>query len=222
MTIKNRGFGRKYFSSALLQGLPGAAKSSGFPVDAFDKAILLRLTTADWFAVTDRFADNQSDIEVAEERLSALDRKISEISEAAITSSSVSVVNLLTSLDRQRGEAQKHLNTLRSQNADKPDKSAISQLVDFATKVMKGNLTTEDREQLRGLMRRIIGHIDVEFERVGLSYICNASIVLTTGGVVKYVFGAERVESIRPRGQAHQIREKRLNKNPVYNLNMLV
>jgi DNA invertase Pin-like site-specific DNA recombinase len=118
ITSKNFGYGRKYVSSAVLENRKGAAKSSGFPLEIFDKAILIRLTTTDWFATPEAVSDTYADIEVAKDKLAILDKKIAEISEAAISTSSVSVVNLLTTLDHQRADAQKHLEMLMSQTPE--------------------------------------------------------------------------------------------------------
>jgi len=198
MQVNNKGNGRRYVSTAAIEGRTGAAKFCGFPVSAFEKAMLFRLSDPSMFVSSDsRAKDTAREIESLNGRIAEVDAKIEAANQALLNGSAsrtTSVVSVLTALDVKRAGLMNQLDEAKGQAAGGNRSEDARAAMELLRSALKGQLTNEQRVRIRAAFHTLINRIGCYFERDGRDYYAVTRVELKNGNVVDISFRAENVE----------------------------
>jgi DNA invertase Pin-like site-specific DNA recombinase len=216
MQIQDKGYGRRYVSSAALLGRKGASPYVGFPLDVFERAMLLQLHDL----ILPHLAKDTNDatrVQAAamEARITEIEKKIADTQALMLTDSSVetaSVVGLLAKLDQQRKRMNEELKTVRGELAARASldlNDARDRLAELVRYYRKGEatLSNDDRVEIRNVIRQVIDRIDSTFERYkGRDYFARNQVMLRNGSVLSIDFTAEFQDRMLRDAKGHPIK----------------
>ena len=226
LNIMNKGTGRRYVSAAAILGRKGASPYIGFPVDVMERAVLLQLHDLILPQLRkDDTTDKAMEIEALEARAAEIERKSEETQALLLGDTKVntaSVVAMLTKFDAARASLAEQIEALRGEMASRGAVDidvARERLAEVVAYFKKGTmlLTTDQRVELRNIIRLAIERIDAKVERMGQrNYYAALTIKLKDGNVVKFGALAEYVVQMQRNKLGHPMKSDATGKLPTF------
>lgn len=225
LQIQDKGYGRRYVSSAAILGRKGAAAFVGFPVSAFEKGMLLRLGDASMFAGAEDNSEEMHNAAAATEaQIAEVDGNIEKVNKSVADGGkySPSVVALLNRMDARQTELQATLKRQKEALATAGGGDSVEVMVGLITKTLDGTFTDDERVQLRNAVRHLVEKIICAFRRVGRNYLCSSVIYLRNGNQLDFAFRADYVDHMGRDAKGHPVKRNGGPKEPQYTLTMIV
>jgi hypothetical protein len=222
--------GRRYCSSAAIDGRKGASAAIMFPVRPFEQAMLLRLYNVDLFGEKKNDKpDFRQQIAAVQGQIGDVNEKIKEITTALLDGTggkSASVVAMLNMLDERKGELSAKLELLR-ERATTPTKVEPATVTDFFSLIdrqRKGELSHGERERLKAIISKLLKRIDCHFIRESRDYICGSRIVFHDENIepIEFTFRADHIDQMNRDKNGHPLKHEGKPPEPKYAVGVLV
>ena len=196
LQIQNKGFGRRYVSSAALLGLQGHSSYVGFPVQALETAVLQTLARPGLFGKNNAADELQTEIAAAEAKLKEIAGKITAVQNLLLTGQgqAESVVELLGKLDAQKQVQKRRLADLKATHATSTQPDVGDEYFEFIARQQQGELTKDERLKFRAILQRLVERIDCRLTRQYRDYWADAAITMKSGEMVNLTIAATRQE----------------------------
>jgi hypothetical protein len=214
LQIKDTGFGLRYVSGAAIDGVKGANRI-GFPVDIFERVLLMQLhdLILPHLSGTSATSEAAIEAEAMAARIEQVDQKIKATQDAMMNSEAAaapSLVAMLSKLDAQKAKMKKELSRLRGQVAANASTDLVSSRNKLAAivRVYKGKatLTADERIQIREIIRQTIDRIEMSNSRSGRSYTTEVWINLRDGSQINMFVHAKHIDRMIRDEKGHPIK----------------
>lgn len=210
LVIQDKGYGKRYASSAAVLGLKGHAPFVSFPVAPFEQAMLMALGHHREFHQTTKRDGTADEIESTRARITEIDGKIKAV-QASLTGGDVSrtgsVLTLLNQLDAQRAGCSARLDELSEQRGASAGES-WEQLTPFLEMVLDGVKDHDQRLLLRGVFAAVVKRVDCDMTRDGRDYVCRCDVTLMDGREITFEFTARHVETMLRNAKGHPVKSE--------------
>lgn len=197
LQVQDKGQGRRYVSSAAIEGRKGAADYIGLPVTYFEAAFVYLLggcNVIDFGDTDDKAERLRIELDAVESQVAAVAERATEIKAALVTTgaSAVSLVEVLATLDTQRAAFRKRRDALQSElqtMADGTPKDVVDQIVHLVHCTATSNLSASERLMTKNLVSRLVERIECLPVRDGNGdkYSATMTVIFHAGPSVQYV-----------------------------------
>lgn len=231
MVVNNKGFGRKYVSSAAMDGRKGAGQYISFPADVMERAMLLQLHDHILPQLMGaKNDDKQMQADALAARMDELDRRIEEVQNAMVAggnSNMASAVAVLNKFDAAKATLKQQLERVKGEIAAeaKTDLEHYSQQLARVVQYHetgKTDLSRDERVELQNIFRATISRIDAKVTRlIRRDYAADCKITLVDGETMHARFAARFVDRMARDAKGHPIKSKATGTLPEFRVEIL-
>lgn len=212
LVINDKGWGKRYVSSAALTGTKGASPFVGFPVEVMERAVLLQLHDVILPHMTkDDTTEDRRKVEAMEARIAEIDRKIEAAQEATLNLDGVNVASVIALMVKMDGQKKKMLGSLNEMRGEIAAKSttdldvARTRLAEIVSYFKSGTakLNEDQRVELRNVIATTIDRIEATVKRTGRDYSADVAINLRDGSSLAFQIFAKYEVTMKRDAKGH-------------------